>query len=144
MTNQILVDSNILIYAINTSSPKNKTARDFLKKASKESKLCLSQQNITETLRILTHKKFPNPWPMKEAVNEIAKMADSVTIISPNTKTLFYFFEILKKTKVTSSQVFDAYLAATMLSNGIERIATDNQKDFSIFEEIKVINPFIK
>ena len=38
--------------------------------------------------------------------------------------------------------VFDAYLAATALCNGVETIATDNVRDFSKFSEIKVINPF--
>ncbi len=144
MMSRILVDSNILIYAINTSSPKNRLAREFIKTSFRNSQLYLAQQNITESLRILTHKKFPHPWPIEDAVNQISKFTDKVLIISPNIKTLFYFLEIVKKTKITGNKIFDAYLAATALSNNIDTIATDNIKDFSIFKEVKVINPFIE
>ena len=144
MTSQILVDSNILIYAINTSSPKNRLARDFIKTSFKNSRLYLAQQNITESLRILTHKNFPNPWLIDDAINQISKFTNKVLIISPNIKTLFYFFEIVKKTKITGNKIFDAYLAATALSNNIDTIATDNEKDFAIFKEIRVLNPFTK
>lgn len=142
MTTQILIDSNVLVYAINDSSSKNKVARVFLKKSFKNSNLCLAQQNITESLRILTHNKFPKPWNAKEAIEQISKMTNNMSVISPNIKTLFYFFEIIRKIRVSSKQIFDAYLVATALSNGVFTIATDNVRDFKIFEEINIINPF--
>ena len=50
----------------------------------------------------------------------------------------------LKKYEIISDNIFDTYLASTMLTNDVSIIATDNEKYFSVFEEIKIINPFRK
>lgn len=54
----MLIDSNILIYAINLDSPKSKIAQEFLKE--NLDNLEITHQNILESIRILTHPKFSN------------------------------------------------------------------------------------
>jgi predicted nucleic acid-binding protein len=49
---------------------------------------------------------------------------------------------LIKDKKYLGRRIFDAYLAATMLSNGINIIYTANDNDFEIFKEIEVVNPF--
>jgi predicted nucleic acid-binding protein len=137
----MLIDSNILIYAINSSSPKHKQAQKFLQDNSRE--LVIAHQNILETLRILTHPKFPSPMTASDAIEAINRIIKISRIIAPDYKTHHIALELMKKHNLSSDLIFDAYLAATAISNDITVIATDNIKDFKKFE-ITLINPFVK
>lgn len=59
----MLIDSNILVYAINILSPKHKKAQNFLQE--NITKLEIAHQNIFETLRVLTH-------PMLQTIQKIS------------------------------------------------------------------------
>ena len=135
----MLIDSNILIYSVNNSSPKQVPAQKFLKENSE--RLEFSHQNILEAVRVLTHAKFPNPMNPTEAADAILKIVESGRIVNPNMRTLFIVLELIKKYSLAGNRIFDAYLAATLLSNGIDTIATDNIRDFQKFP-LKVIDPF--
>jgi len=135
----MLIDTNILIYSLNADSPKYAAAQNFLKKHKED--LEITHQNILEAIRILTHTKFPDPMDPKQAVEAILKIAESGRIISPNFRTVLVSLEFTKKHSLVGNRIFDAYLAATALTNGVDVIATDNVKDFQKFP-IKIINPF--
>ena len=138
----MLVDSNILVYAINRRSPKHTAAKNFLK--NNIGNLDVAHQNIFEALRVLTHPKFPSPMEIKDALKAIADIVKACRIICPNEQTYYITLLLIRKNKLISDQIFDTYLAATALSNGISTIATDNARDFKKFKEIKLINPFLK
>ena len=135
----MLIDSNILIYAINISSPKSKVAGQFLK--NNEKQLVIAHQNIFEAIRVLTHPKFGQSVTSKDAIKSVMSIASSSKVITPNFKTHFLALELIERHNLTANKVFDAYLAATALSNEIDTIVTDNVKDFQKFP-IKIINPF--
>jgi len=135
----MLVDSNILVYSINKSSPKHKKAQKFLQENINQ--IVIAHQNIFETLRVLTYKKFPSPMTSLSAIEAVTRITKFVKIISPDYKTHHITLEYIKKYKISSNHIFDAYLAATAISNNVKMIATDNNKDFKFFD-IKVINPF--
>ena len=138
----MLVDSNILVYSINRRSAKHVAAKNFFQ--SKAGDLKIAHQNIFETLRILTHPKFPFPMKINEALKAIDNILKSCQVVSPNEKTYYITFLLIRENRVKSDQIFDAYLAATALSNGIDTIATDNIRDFKKFKEINLINPFLQ
>lgn len=140
--NQVLVDSNILIYSLNSKSPKHKEAQRFLQE--NKNNLLIAHQNIFESLRVLTHHKFSNPMSTSKAIRALTEIADSLGVISPDSITYQLALSFIKKYKFRSDMVFDAYLVATAISNGIYTIASDNEKDFSKFLEIKILNPFKK
>lgn len=138
----MLVDSNILIYAINHSSPKNKMAQIFLQ--NNVGNLQVAHQNILETLRVLTHPKFPHPMKINDALKSIENILKACHLICSVEKTIYITLLLIKKNKLVSDQIFDTYLVATAISNGITTIATDNTRDFKKFKEIKLINPFLQ
>jgi len=43
------------------------------------------------------------------------------------------------KHKLKKRHLFDSYLVATMLTNKTEHLATINQKDFKVFEQIELV-----
>ncbi len=136
----MLIDSNILVYSLNISSPKCLAARKFLN--SLAGKFYVAQQNVLETIRIVSHPKFPHPVSPLAAVDTLTNIINAGQLITPIYETLSIALELIKKHKLCGARVFDAYLAATMISHGILEIATDNEKDFRIFKQVKVINPF--
>lgn len=136
----MLIDTNILVYAINADSPKNKTAQNFLLE---QNNLVIAHQNIFEALRVLTHPKFSNPMNTKNAQEAILAISDACKIIYPNNKTHYIALELIKKHSLIGNHIFDAYLTATAISNDIMTIATDNIKDFQEFK-LQLINPFVE
>lgn len=136
----MIVDSNILVYSIDKLSTKHKQAQKFLQE--NLGTLEITHQNIFETLRVITYSKFPNPMKIEDALDAVEQILRVCDIICPNWKTQSLAIELIKKYKISSDMVFDAYLAATALSNGIYEIATDNTRDFEKFKQLKIINPF--
>jgi uncharacterized protein len=137
----MLIDSNILVYSINSSSPKHKKAQEFLHENLSE--LTVAHQNIFETLRVLTHSKFPNPMKIGDAIEAIENILKVCTVVSPDYRTHRIALELIKKHNLSGDLIFDTYLVATALGNDIDIIATDNTKDFKRFIELKTINPFV-
>lgn len=136
----MLIDSNVIIYAINKSSPKHKPAQKYLEE--KKDRLAVAHQNIFESLRILTHPKFTSPMSSANALRAVEAITDNLNLIYPNYDTYFVARSLIKKYGITSNRIFDTYLTATALSNGINVIVTDNEADFISLKEIKVHNPF--
>ena len=136
----MLLDSNIIIYSINPTSPKQKRAQEFIQDNIEN--IVVAHQNINEALRVLTHPKFPFPMLPTKALKAVTNITDRIEIISPTLTSILTTLDLIKKYKVKGDKIFDTYLVATMLTNGITEIATDNVKDFSVFNEVKVVNPF--
>ena len=135
-----LLDSNLIVYSINKFSPKKAKSQEFI--TNNLVNLCLSHQNVLESIRVLTHPKFESPMSSKEANKAVWEIAGSITLINPNTESLFLVRELIDKHNLKGNKIFDAYLVATAMANEVFSIATDNVKDFKIFKEINVIDPF--
>ena len=136
----ILVDSNVLIYAINSRSPKSNRAQSFLKNSA--GNFSVAHQNILESLRVLTHPKFPKPMKIESAISSLEAITNAASIVSPDYRTQRIALDLIRRHRLVSDEIFDAYLVATALANDIYEIATDNEQDFKKIKEIKVINPF--
>lgn len=136
----MIVDTNVLIYAINSDSSKHKQAKQFLN--DNISELTITHQNVLEAIRVLTHKSFSRPMALKEALDSVLSITKAFSMVSPNQETYYLALELIKNYNLKGSRIFDAYLAATALSNEITIIATDNTRDFKKFKEIRILNPF--
>lgn len=137
----MLIDSNLLVYAINRSSPKHQAAQAFL--VDNSTSLVVAQQNILETFRVLTHSKFASPMTPSAAVQAIKGITSACRLIHPNRTTLHVAIGLVQKHKLSGDQVFDAYLAATALSGDVTTIATANTRDFVRFDGLRLIDPFV-
>lgn len=140
--NQVLIDSNIIVYSTNKLDTRYNKAKEFRNKLiSGEVKGVIAHQNIFESIRILTHKNFSKPFTIKKAIKQLNAYKEICEVIYPLSITEELTLQLLQKYNLTSNLIFDTYLVATMLSNDISTIATNNVKDFEYFDEIKVINP---
>jgi predicted nucleic acid-binding protein len=135
-----LIDSNIIIYAFDsTEKKKHEVAKRLLMKGFEGEKFVFSVQNLSEFFVVIT-KKVPNPISAKEANTIIKKLAmtDHFWILNFNAVTITKAIEFVEKYKIS---YWDALIAATMLEKDINIIYTENTKDFSKIPEIKAINP---
>ena len=143
ITNNFLIDTNLLVYAYDTTDEqKHKAARSLIEKCwKKRTKYVISSQNLAEFFMIAT-KKIPNPIKIEEAeqiVNDICSFS-CWKIINYTESTLKKAIELYKKDK---KSFWDSLIISTMLENGITNIYTENIKDFRDFEGITTINPLI-
>lgn len=134
-------DSNLLIYFLDQSSSFFEQSKLlFGRILSGKIEAYCGQQNIIEAERILIQK-------YKKAIGETTSRLEilisefSFQVITPFPYTLKTFHSILPSIK-SGGDIFDYYLAATMLDNGINKILTVNTKDFKGIKEIEAVNPF--
>lgn len=140
-----LLDTNILVYAADTSSPFHMPAKSLRDKGfNGEVALCICPQTLTEFYAVITDsKRVAHPRKPKEAVTEIKNylMSDRILKVYPKDNLMERMLVLLDKYKVTRQAVFDLQLVSTMLSNGIKRIYTYNKEHFQKFEEVEVVSP---
>ena len=137
-----LIDSNILIYAYDKSeSVKNTIAEKILEDVFTNKKnAAISTQNLSEFFVNIT-SKIEMPISITEArhiIQEIISMSNIKTVtIGENT--------ILKAIDISSefeTSYWGALISAVMHENKINKIITENEKDFKKIPWLKVVNPF--
>lgn len=141
----VLFDSNILVYAYNLDSPfYNKATELHRKVVGEELDAVVAVQNLLEFFSTITNpsriNKPQNPQTAKKSC--LAYFGSGFKIIYPKEDGLEMALDLAKEHDIKGRKIFDVYLVATMLSNGIGTIYTANEQDFEVFDEIEVINPF--
>lgn len=146
----ILFDSNILVYAHNEDSLLHSQAIKLVSEVIKgEIFGSLASQNLLEFYSVITDKRRLStpisPKLASELVNQY--LSSPFEIIYPNLNTNKIMIELLKKNEQSSSanrfkdgQIFDVFLVATMLSSNISHIVTVNIADFKEFDGISVLD----
>lgn len=127
------IDTNVLIYALDRNSDFYHKALQALESLGKSRMGVVCWQNLTEFYAIITDKRrVKNPLTPKIAIKEMETLLTkySLTIIGPNIKTKEIWFNILKAKNIKGQIVHDMFLVATLLSNGIDTLITENTKDF--------------
>lgn len=134
------IDTNVLIYALDRNSDFYRKALRALESLGKSRMGVVCWQNLTEFYAIITDKRrVKNPLTPKIAIKEMETLLNnySLTIIGPNIKTKEVWFNILKAKNIKGQIVHDMFLVATLLSNGIGTLITENTKDFSGIANLK-------
>ncbi len=140
------IDTNILVYALDTESPFHLKAIDFVNGTARgELEIGISPQVVGELYATITNpRKASHPLLPNEAIDAITPIweAENTQRIFPGQETLELTLDLVKRYQLKSLDFFDAQIVATMLDNGISTIYTVNENDFAIFKEIKAVNPF--
>ncbi len=137
-----LVDTNILVYAYDTSDLfKHEVSSELFEEffsGKKKFSICL--QNLTEFFKVAT-EKMQNKMSNEEATLLITDLISlsSLKKIHYRESTLLKSLEIERMFRI---HFWDALIAATMIENGIFHIYTENVKDFNKIPGIITVNPF--
>ena len=139
----ILIDSNVLIYAFDKDeNEKNPIARAILKRIfNGEMNAFLSTQNLSEFYYNVT-KKIKKPLEVTEAKEIISDLVSlsNIKIVKIDENTIINAIEISMKCNI---HYWDALIAYVMKENNVYSIITENDKDFKKISWLKVINPFV-
>jgi len=143
MFEPILLDTNILVYAHNSSSIFHSQSLDTVKDVI-EGRLrgLLTHQNLLEFYSIITdRKRVANPLSPEEAQELVNNYLHSpFEIIFPGQETGEILLSLCQENSIKNGEIFDVYLAATCLSNNIRTILTANVKDFQNLAGINIID----
>lgn len=141
-----VVDTNILLHAVNRDSPENRAAREFLESVARPSSpVYLTEGIVYEFLRVATHPRvFPKPLTWRQAWSFLREILRSpafqiLTIGGEHWRVLEQTLRSLRHP--SGNLFFDVRTAVLMKENGVRRIYTLDA-DFTRFAEVEVVEPF--
>jgi toxin-antitoxin system PIN domain toxin len=139
----ILLDANILIYAVNQDAPLHHKAKLWLEVAISGPDLVgLSWNVMLAFLRITTRPGlFRRPLPVEAAFDVIdAWLAQpSVTAVQPGSRHARILRDLLLPMGTGGNLTSDAHLAALAIEHGARLCSSDN--DFARFPRLEWSNP---
>jgi predicted nucleic acid-binding protein len=143
-----LIDTNILVYAHDSTSSYQKAAAQLLARVLQgRLEAVVSVQNIAELYSVLTSsRRTGRPLQPRDA-RQICKLylaASEIPKLVPDGKAFDRGLELASEHKVTGGDFFDCLLAATMELAGVTRIYTENITDFKRFRFLETIFPLKK
>ncbi len=134
---KILLDTNILIYAIDEDSRYFNDVRQLLFFSRNE--LYTTSKNISEFLSVVT--RIPHESiPLENALATIQEFEDFLQILYPTSVSFQIFKQLLKEYKPTGLHIHDFEIINIGLANKITVFATYNVKDFDIVKEISLFS----
>lgn len=139
------VDVNILLYASDTSSPRQPTAVRFLEQRGSDPDLfCIAWPTLMAFLRISTHPRiFARPLSPSEALGNVKSLLAQprVRVLAEDDGFLEIYDQVTAPFTARGNQVPDAHLAALLRQHGVRRLYTID-RDFRRFDFLEVMDPF--
>jgi len=131
MKSKVVLDTNILIYALDSGS----IHHDFAVKFIESHHNCyITTKTVSEFVAVLSKMGLYNV-----VENELGKITSAFTVITPNEKSLDIFKELILKYHPKGNRVYDFEIVSVMLAHGIKKIATINVDDFKDIKEIEIV-----
>ena len=139
----MLVDANLLLYAVDSGSPFNERSAAWLEEVlNGERRVGLPWQTLGAFLRISTHPRVAtNPLSARDAWGFVADWlaADPVWIPPATERTAAVFGRLVVDLDITGNLVTDAQLAALAIEHGLVVCSADT--DFARFPGLRWENP---
>lgn len=139
----MLVDANVLLYAIDEDSPFHNLAHDWLEAALNGTRrVGIAWITISAFARIATHPRaMRSPLTPIEAWGFIDEWLDAPAtwVPGPGRGYREIFGRLLRDLDLRANLVSDAALAALCIEHGLQMVSADS--DFARFTEIDWFNP---
>jgi uncharacterized protein len=139
----ILVDANLLIYAIDADSPQHRRARPWLEQVlSGGAPVGLPWIVILAFVRITTRAGIMRcPLPLGDALAYVESWLQQpcVEAVAPGPRHWPILHRLLEATGTAGNLTSDAHIAALALEHGASICSTDH--DFARFPGIRHVNP---
>lgn len=141
---RILIDTNILLRAVQPRHPAARTAINAIKKLHRQQHLlCLAPQNIVEFWSVCTRPVDVNGLGLSITGTErhVRRLKHIFPIVSDSLQTFHVWHELVLQHGIAGTKVHDARLVGVMRVHGISGILTFNVRDFARYDNITVIQP---
>ena len=139
----MLVDANLLLYAVDSRSRHNRAAAEWLEEVlGGDRRVGIPWQTIGAFLRISTHPRVAtNPLAPRDAWRYVEAWlaADPVWVPPATERTASVLAALVEKHDVSANLVTDAQIAALAIEHGLTVMSADS--DFARFDELSWKNP---
>jgi uncharacterized protein len=139
----MLIDANLLLFAINEQSPFQAKAHDWLAdQLNGERRVGMPWQSLAAFLRIATNPRiFERPLDPIQAWTYVEGWLadDMVWTPAPSHGHAAIFGDLVKRHRLQGDLIPDAQLAALAIEHGVELCSADT--DFARFTEVRWRNP---
>jgi len=139
----ILLDANLLIYAVNEDAPLHRRAKPWLESIlSGQETVGFPWNVLLAFLRLTTRPGlFRNPLPVEIAFDVVATWLGQTcaTVVHPGPRHLAVLRELIEPLGTGGNLTSDAHLAALAIEHGAELCSSDG--DFARFAGLKWRNP---
>jgi hypothetical protein len=139
----MLVDANLLLYAVDVRSPFHERARDWLTSVlNGHARVGLPWQCLTAFVRIATHPRASeHPLPPAQAWSQVQSWlaCDVAWIPVPTEHHAAVFGSLVVEHDLRGNLVSDAHLAALAIEHGLRVYSADS--DFARFPKVTWVNP---
>ena len=138
-----LVDANVLLHAVNVTSPQHRAAKAWLDDAlSGDERVGLPWLSLLAFVRLATHPAvFPSPLAIDQALGVVRASCARPSVVHPEPSSGFVdsFGHALESARAHSGLVTDAYLAALANEYGARVVTFD--RDFARFDGVETVRP---
>ncbi len=139
----VIVDANVLVYAVNESMPQHSRARGWLEEAlSGHESVGFAWVVLLAFMRIATLPAlFPQPLGASDALDVVDDWlgARPAVVVQPTVRHATVLRSLLTEVGTAGNLVTDAHLAALSLEHGARVCSFD--RDFSRFPGVRVFTP---
>ena len=139
----MLLDANLLLYAVDRSSRFHETAVDWLtEQLNGPVRVGIPWQSLVAFLRISTHPRAAeSPLTPDDALGYVEDWltADSVWTPVPGPRHGELLADLVQRYQLRGNLISDAHLAALALEHGLPLVSADS--DFARFTDLRWINP---
>lgn len=139
----MLVDTNVLLYAVDESSPHHEAARVWLEQrlAGTET-VAFAWNALLGFVRLVTNPRvFDSPLDVADALDLVdAWLAQPVAaVVAPTARHAAVLRDLLTPLGTAGNLTSDAHLAALAIEHGAQVCSTD--RDFARFAGVEVVDP---
>jgi len=142
----IIVDLNLLLYAVNEQAPDHLEARRWWESAlNGDRTVGLTWLVILGFLRLTTHPRvMPHPIAHDDALRVVEGWLQQppTEIVSPTPRHWEILRSLLQPLSTAGNLTSDAHLAAIAIEHGAELCSADS--DFSRFRQLNWVNPLAR
>lgn len=140
----LVLDTNVLIYAVNAAAPEHQACRAELEaRMSASMSWFLTWGIVYEFLRAVTHRVFPARKPFEEAwalIDTVLRSPGCTLLVETDRHRDVLAHVVAEVPGVSSNQMHDAHIATLMREHGIRQIVT-RDVGFHRFPWIEVVDP---
>jgi predicted nucleic acid-binding protein len=140
---KLLIDTNVLVYANNTTSSHCQAARQkLLELAPLYDSFWVARQSIREYMVVMTNlMKIAGEFDHEALAADVKNFLASYHLADETAQVTAHLVEMVKVQRLIGKKIHDANLVAVMLAHGIDTILTNNVLDFQPFSHLITIEP---
>ncbi|MBI2797155.1 MAG: type II toxin-antitoxin system VapC family toxin [Gemmatimonadetes bacterium] len=142
----ILLDVNVLVYAVRKDAERNADYREWLDLACAGSEpVAVAPESLGAVVRIVTHRKlWAEPITREQAFTfiRLLRATPALSLVHPGDTHWEIFENLCRAADARGNLVTDAWLAALAIENHATLITTD--RDFARFPGLKWKHPLQK